>query len=1068
VRAGPGLAPRPLAPPAPLVVADLRCDGRPDPLGVDGPQPVLGWSLRGEGRGRSQSAWQIMVASDPAKLDAGQGDLWDSGKTLSSETVDVAYGGSRLTAAEPVYWKVRVWDESGQASAWSQTAAWTMGLLSPSDWSAQWITAGQFLWWDRAAAGYRSRDVPGAEAVKWVEIDLGTPQPIDRVRLHPLQFGVPAGYGFPSRFKIELASAANRSDAVAIADFTARDYPNPHSAAAEFAGGGRVGRYVRLTATRLSVAEGRGCLALSQVEVESRGRNVAEGAEVRASDSREDAGWSARAITDGLAGTAANPFANATLLLRREFAVRSGLRRALVFVCGLGDCALTANGKRADEDFLSPGWTDYARTRLYETRDVTRLLRPGANALGLDLSGGMFNVQAGRYVKFVTPYRPLQAIAQLRLEYQDGSVETIGTGPEWKIHLGATTFANVYGGEDYDARLAPGAWDQPGFDDRDWTAASGLDGVPGALRGVSSAGLPVRQSEELTPISSHPAAGGQVYDLGQNAAVIPHLLVHGPAGSVVRITPAELLAPDGSLDRSSVGRGDAYWQYTLRGDPVEESWDPRSFYHGCRYLLVECLPGSSGSAPVVDAVVGRVIGAASIAAGDFECSNPLFNRIHTLVRWAQRNNTMSVLTDCPHRERLGWLEQTHLNGPALRYEFDLNLLFGKIARDIRDAQASDGFVPDIAPEYVRFADGFRDSPEWGSASVLVPWQSYEWTADTDRLRQAYGSMKAYVAYLAGRADARGLLNFGLGDWFDLGPGRPGKSQLTPPAVTATAYYYRDTCVVAAAAKILGFSADARQLTEQAGRIAAGFNRAFFHAESGDYATGSQCSDAVALDFGLVPAAERTRVQSALVADLRRHADAFTAGDVGYEAVLRALAAAGRSDLIYALNNQSAHPGYGYQLAHGATSLTEAWDAAPHASQDHFMLGQINEWLYHDLAGISGAADRPGFQAIVIQPAVVGDLTWVRAHFDSVRGRISSRWSRTGSHLTLEVEIPCNTTATVVVPNPQGGAVTDGGTPVQFESGVTFLRGAPGVTMFSVGSGAYRFETDLGGPVPLAP
>jgi alpha-L-rhamnosidase len=1054
--------------PPPLAVADLRCDGNADPLGIDGPQPMLGWTVQGEGRARSQTAWQILVASDPAKLSANQGDLWDSGRTASMDSAGIRYAGARLASAQQVYWKVRTWDERGRPSPWSSPASWTMGLLSPADWGAQWLTDGRCLWWDRSSIGFRSEDSRGADAVKWVEIDLGTPQPLDAVRMYPMPYGVPTGLGFPSRFKIDVASNPDRSDAVVIADFSTRDYPSPGIGTAEFPAQERMGRYVRITATGLPTENDRSFLALSQVEVISQGRNIAEGADIRASDSRESAGWALHAATDGLAGSAVNPYANATLLLRREFAVRPGLRRALVFVCGLGDCQMTVNGKRTDEDFLTPGWTDYAKTRLYSTRDITGLLSAGPNALGLNLASGMFNVQPGRYVKFLTPYRPLQAIANIRLEYQDGSVDTIVTAPDWKVHLGPATFANVYGGEDYDARLAFDGWDKPNFDDRDWAGATAVSGISVALHGASYAALPVRLGLELDPVSTHRVAGSEVYDLGQNTALIPQLRVHGPAGSIVRITPAELLAPDGSVSRSSVGRGDAYWQYTLRGVPEGENWAPHAFYHGCRYLQVQCLAGPSGVAPVVDAIAGRVLTAATVPAGDFECSNPLFNRIHALVRWSQLSNTVSVLTDCPHRERLGWLEQTHLNGPALRYEFDLDLLFGKIARDIRDAQADNGFVPDIAPEYVRFADGFRDSPEWGSASVLVPWQSYEWTGDADGLRQAFGSMKAYVGYLSSRANSRGLLDFGLGDWYDLGPGKPGKSQLTPVALTATAYFYRDARILADAANVLGSPEDARRYATLAGSIYRAFNQAFFDSAAARYATGSQCSDAIALVFGLVPAADRARVQSDLVADIKRHGDSFTAGDIGYGALLRALADAGRSDVIYTMNNQSSRPGYGYQLAHGATSLTEAWDANPRSSQDHFMLGQINEWFYHDLAGISLEEKNPGFRDVVIKPAVVGDLTWVRAHYDSIRGRISSQWNRNGSRLALEVDIPANVTATVYVPSVAGADVTEGGVPVQFVPHVKFLNRAVGAEVFSVGSGHYRFESEIGPPaVPAA-
>ena len=509
-------------------------------MGVDTPDPRLFWTVESSERGQKQTAYEILAASSPELLARDTGDLWDSGKVATNETIQIPYAGRPLESSQPVFWKVRVWDANGKVSAWSRPAAWTMGVLKPSDRSAKWI----------------------AGATNWE-----------------------------------------------------------------------------------------------------------------------------------------------TLLLRREFAVKPGLKRALIHVCGLGQYELSLNGKKVGDDLLTPGWSKYDRTCLYDTRDITPLLRQGRNAAGLLLGNGMYNVHGGRYTKFQGSFGPLQAIAQLRLEYADGSVEIIGTDENWRAASGPITFSSIYGGEDFDARLVRRDWDQPGFDDSNWQPAQTANGPGGELRGLSCAAPPIRAFDVLKPVSVRQLTNGAtVYDLGQNAALMVRLGVRGPAGAKVRIIPAELLKADGSVDRGSSGGGQAWWQFTLAG-VGRENYFPKFFYHGCRYLQVQCLPAAEGGAlPVVNKIEGVVVHSASEPVGEFECSNPLFNRIRKLVRWAQRSNLMSVLTDCPHRERLGWLEQDHLNGPSLRYEFDLAQFFTKAMNDMADSQLTNGLVPTTAPEYTIFRD----------------------------------------------------------------------------------------------------------------------------------------------------------------------------------------------------------------------------------------------------------------------------------------------------------------------------------------------------------------------------
>jgi hypothetical protein len=748
------------------------------------------------------------------------------------------------------------------------------------------------------------------------------------------------------------------------------------------------------------------------------------------------------------------PPASSLPIFRREFVVKPGLQRAMVYICGLGQYELSANGLKVGSDLLSPGWSKYNKTCLYDTFDLTSSLTPGANVISVMLGNGMYNVQgSSRYAKFTGSFGPPKFIARLHLYYQDGTSDVIYSDTQWRTIHGPITFSSVYGGEDYDARLEPMGWKLPGFDASRWLVPNLTEGPGGLLKGLSCAAPPLHAFEVLKPVRATPIQPNvTVYDLGQNASVIARIQVKGPRGSVVRIIPAELKQSNGRVDRESVGGGDAWWQYTLAGTG-DESWFSKFFYHGCRYFQVECRPAANGQLPVVENVAGVVVGSASDTIGKFSCSDGLFNRTHGLIRWAQRANLVSVLTDCPHRERLGWLEQYHLNGPSLRYEFDLSRLFTKGMNDMADSQQPNGLVPSIAPEYPVFEGGFRDSPEWGSAFVIVPWQQYQFTGDRELLCRYYDGMKRYVAYLGARS-RNNLLDYGLGDWYDLGPNPPGYSQLTPAAVTASAFYFYDNWVLAQTAALLDRSDDARKFAAQAAAIRSAFNRKFFNSAGSHYANGSQCANALPLVMNICEPGNRRAVLDAIVSDIRQHGN--TAGDVGYRYLLRALAEGGRSDVIFDMNNQSSRPGYGYQLKMGATSLTEAWDANPADSQNHFMLGQIMEWFYGDLAGISSDPAGPGFKRIIIRPQPVGDLTWVKASYDSTHGRIASDWEKNGGAFTLHLEVPVNTTATVYLPARNAGTVTEGGRLASEAACVHFVRQENDKVIYEVNSGKYEF------------
>lgn len=701
-------------------------------------------------------------------------------------------------------------------------------------------------------------------------------------------------------------------------------------------------------------------------------------------------------------------------LFRKEFTIDKPVRHALALIAGVGFHELHLNGTKVGDHVLAPAWSNFRATVYYETFDVTAKLEQGANAIGVMLGNGFYNVAGGRYTKYTGSFGNPRLSMLLHLEFEDGSTREISTDGSWRVHDGPVLFSCIYGGEDYDARLEIPGWDRSGFDDSSWARPGFTEAPGGVLRAQFSP--PVRVQQSFSPVKvTDPKPGIYVYDLGQNFAGWPRLTVSGPAGARVRLTPGELLEKTGLVSQRSSG-GPNYFTYTLKG-LGDETWSPRFSYYGFRYVQVEGAAPESArkpGAPVLHQLEGQFVHLDAPRTGQFSCSNDRFNRVHALIDAAVRSNLQHVLTDCPHREKLGWLEQSYLMGPSLLYNWDLRTFFPKIMRDIREAQLASGFMPDIAPEYVAFGGGFHDSPEWGSAGILVPWLDWTWYGDRQALASAYHAMKAYAAYL-GTETKEGLLTYGLGDWYDIGPGAPGYSQLTPQGVTATATYWEDLRVLERAARILGNESEAAGFAAQAAATRDAFQKAFYRAADKTYATGSQTSLGVPLALGLAPEEARSALIERLIADVRARQNHTTAGDIGYRYVLAALTQAGRSDVVFDLANNPEAPSYAAQLSAGATSLTEAWDANPDSSQNHLMLGHIEEWFFAGLAGIRPDPDGPGLRHIFIEPQPVGDVRWVKASWESERGPVSVDWRIERGTFSLKAGIPPGMTADIRLP-----------------------------------------------------
>ncbi|WP_439698336.1 family 78 glycoside hydrolase catalytic domain [Mucilaginibacter sp. AW1-7] len=897
-----------------LKVAGLQCDYKQNPQGIESVSPGLSWRLKSSRASTMQTAYRVLVSDDLQKLKSNSGNIWDSKKVNSPASLQVAYKGRQLQPAKTYYWKVMVWDNHQQQSAWSGIARWQMGLLTKTDWAG----------------------------ANWIAYD----------KLPDTSVIVPFYHGKGPK--------------------------------------------------KLGIAN------------------------------------------------------DVLPLLRKTFSVGNQLKKATLYICGLGHFDLSLNGKKVSDHFLDPGWTKYDKQALYVPFDVTGQLKAGKNTIGVMLGNGFYYIPRDkRYRKLTGGYGYPKMICRLVMEYQDGRVDNLVSDTTWKTAPGPVTFSSIYGGEDYNANLEQTGWNTNSFNDETWHKVIQVDGPP-MLNAQAAAPLKIMQ-EFIPQSKTQLNTGAWIYDFGQNFSGVPQITVKGKKGDTVKIIPAELVNEDGSANQKGSG-GPHYYNYILTGDGAE-TWHPQFTYYGFRYLqVVGAAPQNETNAkqqPAIMAIKGLHTRNAAATVGDFACSNELFNKTYKLIDWAMKSNMASVFTDCPHREKLGWLEEAHLVGSSLHYNYDIVGLARKCINDMRISQTEDGLIPEIAPEYVKFDEPFRDSPEWGSNAVILPWYVYQWYGDKGVLVQNYDMIKRYLAYLNKKADGNILMQ-GLGDWYDLGPNPPGVSQLTPQGITATALYYYDLDIAAKIAGLLGKPEDALAYNQLAAQVKQSYNKKFFNAETKQYGTGSQAANAISIYTGLVEPQYKTAVVNDIVKDIRSRGNSLTAGDIGYRYLLRVLDDERRSDVIFDMNSRADVPGYGYQLAHGATALTESWAALPSVSNNHFMLGHLMEWFYSGLAGIRPADDAIAFNKIEIRPEVVGDVTWAKANYQSPYGTISSSWKKEAGKFELSVSIPANTTAIIYLPAAKAAMIMSGGVDIRNRKDVEFIGYKNGKALVKVGSGGYSF------------
>ncbi|MBL4575297.1 MAG: family 78 glycoside hydrolase catalytic domain [Opitutaceae bacterium] len=699
-------------------------------------------------------------------------------------------------------------------------------------------------------------------------------------------------------------------------------------------------------------------------------------------------------------------------MFRKTFDISKTIESASISICGLGHYECYLNGMKAGDSFLSPGWSNYEMRCFYNSHDITPHLTKGSNTIGILVGNGFYNINNERYRKLIIAYGYPKLIFKIQLKFSEGSISNIVSDSSCRVAPSPIIFSSIFGGEDYDATLEQEGWMTAPFDDSHWHSSIVLKDSLETLEPEKDHPLKVMQ-EFLPQKISVSKTGKQIYDFGQNASGIISLKAKGNKGTRIRIRPDELINSEGDVTQLS-GGGPYELNYTLKGKGIEV-WQPRFSYYGFRYADVEIIEPKEAlkKSEVLELKMLHTRNS-SPTVGSFSCSDTLINRIFDLINWGIKSNMASIATDCPHREKLGWLEQTYLIGPSMHFNFDIQALYSKIVTDMIDSQLDDGLVPDVAPEYVPFTEGFRDSPEWGSASIIIPWQLYRWYGNQKTLKKAYPMMRRYIDYLHEKSKNH-ILDYGLGDWYDLGPEHPGEAQLTPKAVTATSIYYHDLQIISKAAKLMDYPDDSEKYQNLSNAVKKAFLKNYYNPQTGVCSTGSQTAYAMPLYVGLIPEEDKEKVLRNLIESIKSSDYVLTSGDVGYHFLVRVLSENGRSDILYKMNNRSDRPGYSYQLDKGATALTESWEALTDVSNNHMMLGHLMEWFYTGLGGISQTSHSVAYNDLILAPNPVEGIHWVKCSYQSFKGKISSEWIIEEDALSFRFEIPEGASANIIIP-----------------------------------------------------
>ena len=720
---------------------------------------------------------------------------------------------------------------------------------------------------------------------------------------------------------------------------------------------------------------------------------------------------------------------NPSPYLRREFELREGIKSARLYITSLGLYEAELNGQVVGDHVFSPGWTVYDERLRYQTFDVTAMLNEGKNAIGAILGDGWFRGRIGFGGGQRNVYgQHLALLAQLEIQYEDGSGERIVTDENWRTSTGAILLSGIYDGETYDARLEHTYWTLPGFDDLGWSVVRTVDWDMNALE--APLGPPVRRIEKMAPVSVYKSPSGKtIVDFGQNLVGRLSIKVKGLAGHTVTLRHAEVLEND-ELGTRPLRFAEATDRYTLKGGE-SETWEPRFTFHGFRYAEVDNWPGELN----LQDLSAVVLHSDMKPTGWFECSDPLLNKLHENVVWGMRGNFLDVPTDCPQRdERLGWTGDLQVFSPTASFLYDVSGFLQSWLKDLAvEQQKIGGAVPPVVPNVL--GNNFGIAAAWADAATIVPWVLYQRFGDTEIISDQFDSMCAWVDYVSSVAGKSRLWDkgFQFGDWLDptAPPDKPGQAR-TDKAIIASAYFIHSADLVAKAAEVLGRTNEQKEYLTLSAEARAAFVREYI-TPSGRLMSDAETAYSLALVFDLLPTAEQRQHAGDRLNELVRESGYhIRTGFVGTPIICDALCKTDHYVAAYRLLMQQECPSWLYPVTMGATTVWERWDSmlpdgsinpGEMTSFNHYALGAVADWMHRTIGGLTPT--KPGYRRMEIRPRPGGGLTHAEARHITPYGLAESSWKIENGKFDLNVVIPPNTTALVTLPNGEQHEVSSG-------------------------------------------
>jgi alpha-L-rhamnosidase len=878
---------------AQVTPANLLTENLVNPVGLDALNPRFSWQLVAEMRNVSQSAYEIKVTS-------GKKVIWNTGKVISDQSVQVSFAGPALQSGLKYSWQVRIWDNKGKASAWSQAATFQMAFLQVSDWKARWIEPG------------------------YTEDTIMRPSP----------------------------------------------------------------------------------------------------------------------------------------LMRKQFTVSKTISSATAYITAHGLYEAQINGKRVGDAYFTPGWTSYKKRLQYQVYDVTPMIKPGQNAIGIMLGNGWYRGIIGYQYNINFYGKDIALLCQVDIVYSDGTKESIITDGSWKSSTAEIIYSEIYNGETVDARLEKAGWSSPGYNDGGWSGVKVTDHPMNIL--LATRNEMIKKHETFVPVKVFTTPKGeQVIDFGQNLVGLVQMKVNGKAGDKIIISHAEVLDKEGNFYTENLRAAKAQDTYILKGGATEV-FEPRFTWHGFRYIKIDGFPGEIKS----ENFTAVALYSDMKTTGSFTTSNQLINQLQHNIEWGQKGNFLDIPTDCPQRdERLGWTGDAQVFSRTAAFNMNVNNFFDKWMLDV-EADQVDGKVPFVLPNVL--GEGAVNSCGWADVATIVPWNMYLVYGDKQILRQQYNSMKAYVESIRKVAkDDLWNSGFHFGDWLFYSPDddRDGRAAATDKYLIAQCFYAHSTQLLINTAGVLGYKEDVASYSLLLKKIKDAFLNEYC-TPGGRLVSGTQTAYVLALNFDMLPENLRKQAASRLAANVESYNNHLTTGFLGTPYLCHVLTRFGYSDLAYKLLLQETYPSWLYPVKNGATTIWERWDGqkpdgtfqnAGMNSFNHYAYGAIGDWMYRVMAGIDTYEDGVGYKHSKIKPTIGGGFSSAAASLETYYGRLSSSWNVDGVMLKLEVEIPANTTANVYIPANDAAVIFEGGKPISQVKEIQIVGKEDGYIVVKLGSGKYRFN-----------